>query len=300
NKEYGNASFYVKSDKEDANRIILVLRAGDLFKQNGCIATVHFTVKQDTSTVTIYGGQIDACSAEGASVYFHLDDSPEDGGGKMMSVTVKDSSISEPTPEKGTFVLSNGTVKGNGEIMISVDIKTNDGFAALGLTINYDKDLFAYKKLEVNSKLKDKFELEDINPTDGQIKASFLAKQNITDVGSLLNLTLETKESTPVGTTSDVKITVTQVANHEEESLKGTGAVYTVTLADSSEQMLGDVNNDGKIDREDALCILQYYNDVKALTDDEKTAADVDKNGTVDLVDALRIMKYYNGEISEF
>lgn len=49
-----------------------------------------------------------------------------------------------------------------------------------------------------------------------------------------------------------------------------------------------------------ALCILQYYNNVKELTDNEKTAADVDKNGTIDLVDALRIMKYYNGEISEF
>lgn len=93
------------------------------------------------------------------------------------------------------------------------------------------------------------------------------------------------------------------MADYDEESLNGTGAVYTVALTENTPdpgQKSGDVNNDGNVDLVDALCILQYYNSVKVLTDNEKTAADVDRNGTVDLVDALRIMKFYNGEISGF
>lgn len=273
------------------------------FNQNGCIAAVRFTVKQDTSTITIYGGDIDASSSNATQIYHWADDLTDDGGSKVMSVTVNDTSVPAPTPVTGVFALSDGSVEGTGAISVPIAIKTNDGFAALGLTINYDATLFDYKALEVDSNLKDKIALKDIYPTDGQIKAAFVAGQNITDAGAFLNLTLETKEGAPMGSTSDVTITVTQVADYDEESLNGTGAVYTVALTENTPdpgQKSGDVNNDGNVDLVDALCILQYYNSVKVLTDNEKTAADVDRNGTVDLVDALRIMKFYNGEISGF
>lgn len=234
------------------------------FNKNVCIATVQFTVKQDTSAITIYGGDIDASSSDGdgVQIYHYLTDATDDGGYKMMSASVEDTSAPAPAPTTGTFELSDGTAKGKGEFQIPINIQTNDGFAALGLTINYDTALFEYKTLEVDNNLKDKIALKDVYPTNGQIKAAFIAGQNITDVGSFLNLTLETKEGAPAGTTSDVTITVTQAANYEEKSLNATGAVYTVTLPqDTSEpsgQTLGDVNNDGSIDLVDALCTLHF------------------------------------------
>ncbi len=293
--------------REDSKGVFLwleFLNTDKPFDKNGSVATVRFTVKQDTSAITIYGGDIDASSGDGAQIYHYLTDQTDDGGYKMMSVTIEDTSAPAPTPTTNAFALSNGTVKGKGEISIPIKIQTNDGFAALGLTINYDTTLFDYKVLEVDDNLKDKIALKDIYPTNGQIKAAFIAGQNITDTGNFLNLMLETKEGATAGVVSDVTVTITQAANYEEKSLNATGGVYKVTLAqdtpEPSGQLLGDVNNDGNIDLIDALWILQYYNNVKELTDDEKTAADVDKNGTVDLVDALRIMKYYNGEISNF
>lgn len=303
NDDYGKSSFNLVTFSENSKDVTFIFKSPSGFDQNSCIATVQFKVKQETSAITIYCGEIDASSQSTDADYYYDDDMTDDGGYKVMSVTVNDTSVPAPTPEKGTFALSNGTVEGNGAISVPIAIQSNDGFAALGLTINYDATLFDYKALEVDSNLKDKIALKDIYPTDGQIKAAFVAGQNITDVGAFLNLTLETKESAPIGTTSDVTITVTQVANYDEESLNGTGAVCTVTLAENTSDpgyVLGDVNNDGSIDLVDALCVLQYYNSVKELTDDEKTAADVDKNKTVDLVDALRIMKFYNGEISGF
>ncbi len=305
NNAYGNASFSLTSSSENSKNVCFIFRSSEGFEQNGCIATAQFTVKKDTSAVTVYGGEIDACSTSATdSDYYYLDDMTDDGGYKMMSVTIEDTSAPAPTPTTNAFALSNGAVKGKGEISIPIKIQTNDGFAALGLTINYDTTLFDYKVLEVDDNLKDKIALKDIYPTNGQIKAAFIAGQNITDTGNFLNLMLETKEGATAGVVSDVTVTITQAANYEEKSLNATGGVYKVTLAqdtpEPSGQLLGDVNNDGNIDLIDALWILQYYNNVKELTDDEKTAADVDKNGTVDLVDALRIMKYYNGEISNF
>lgn len=272
------------------------------FNQNGCIATVQFTVKQDTADVTIYGGDIDVSSMDGWA-YLSEDDTTDDGGYKMMSVTVEDTSVPTPAPVTGTFALSDGTAEGIGEIQIPINIQTNDGFAALGLTISYDPAVFDYRALEVDSSLNSRFAGKEIYPADGQIRAAFLADSNITDAGGFLSLTLESKESAVAGTTSDVTVTITQVVNYDEELLNGTGAVYTVTLAEDTPQpsrQPGDVNNDGNIDLVDALCVLKNYNGVMEFTDEEKTAADVDRNGTVDLVDALRIMKYYNGEISEF
>lgn len=303
NDAYGNSSFNLVSHSENSKNVAFIFKSPSDYDQNSCIATVQFKVKQETSAVTIYCGEIDASSQSTDANYYYDDDRTDDGGYKVMSVTVNDTSVPAPTPEKGIFALSYDTVEGNGVISVPIAIQSNNGFAALGLTINYDATLFDYKALEVDSNLKDKIALKDIYPTDGQIKAAFVAGQNITDAGAFLNLTLETKESAPIGTTSDVTITVTQAANYDEESLNGTGAVCTVTLTENTPdpgQKSGDVNNDGNIDLVDALCILQYYNSVKVLTDNEKTAADVDRNGTVDLVDALRIMKYYNGEISGF
>lgn len=270
------------------------------FDRNDCFMIVNFDVKKEVSSTVFYCTNISASDTD--ATYVSEDDEAEDGRLKAMSLTIEDATPSVPT-QTPVLVLKDSDIQGNGEVTIPISIQSNDGFAALGLTINYDATLFDYKALEVDSNLKDKIALKDIYPTDGQIKAAFVAGQNITDVGAFLNLTLETKENAPIGTTSDVTITVTQAANYDEESLNGTGAVCTVTLAENSpepEYVLGDVNNDGSIDLVDALCVLQYYNSVKELTDDEKTAADVDKNKTVDLVDALRIMKFYNGEISGF
>lgn len=292
---------------ESTNCITLQPECLSGFNQNGYMMTINFEVKKEVSSALFYTTDIDASG----DMYTYLteDDEAEDGRKKAMSLTVTDANPSTPSQTAGTFTLSAGTCEGSGEIVVPIKIQSNDGFAVLGLTINYDATLFDYKSLEVDSSLADKIALKDANSTEGQIRAAYVAGQDITDVGSFLNLTLEAKDSAQAGTASDVTVEITQVANYEEKSLDGTGAKYTVTLKDNSVnpnppgpsgQKLGDVNNDGNIDLLDALCILQNYNGVKELDNNAKTAADVDKNGVVDLVDALRIMKYYNGEISGF
>lgn len=58
---------------------------------------------------------------------------------------------------------------------------------------------------------------------------------------------------------------------------------------------LGDVNNDGTIDIEDAVMVINHVNGQKALTTDEEKRADIDKNSDIDIEDAVAIISHVNG-----
>ena len=72
-----------------------------------------------------------------------------------------------------------------------------------------------------------------------------------------------------------------------------------VTVAPAqSTVILGDPNNDGKIDAKDATFILAEYAKLStgaesSLTEAEKTAADVNKDGKSDAKDASAILAFY-------
>lgn len=58
----------------------------------------------------------------------------------------------------------------------------------------------------------------------------------------------------------------------------------------SSAAWLGDVNNDGKINSSDALCVLQYSVGITVKNFD-KSNADVTKDGAINSADALKILR---------
>ncbi|MBN1214721.1 MAG: cellulase family glycosylhydrolase [Candidatus Lokiarchaeota archaeon] len=73
----------------------------------------------------------------------------------------------------------------------------------------------------------------------------------------------------------------------------------TNTLAIStSEVMIGDVNENGRVDIIDSLLIQQYYEGKNVIIN--LTAADVNNNGIIDTIDALIIALYYSKLITEF
>ena len=61
------------------------------------------------------------------------------------------------------------------------------------------------------------------------------------------------------------------------------------------EGMLGDVNNDGKIDQYDYVLVKRHHFNTRTLTDDEATRADANKDGKVDTYDYLLIARHYFG-----
>ena len=101
-------------------------------------------------------------------------------------------------------------------------------------------------------------------------------------------------------------------AAYPKELTKGTYHVYLVgggtAFADSqvasfeydNKYTLGDVNDDGAIDSEDALMALQIFTKIITPTETQRLAADVNRDTTIDSEDALLILRYFVKQITSF
>ncbi len=267
--------------------------------KGGCVATVTYRVKKDVTSTKIYFWAIALTSVTPDE---HRYEVKVEGGYNYDVLTLN---LTDTSDAASKLTLSTTPAQGSEEIIVPINIERNDGFNLLGLDLDYDTSLFTYESLEIAESLQSKISLDSIYeaPGSGRIKASFIALEDITDVGDFLKLKLKVKDGVAAGTSSNVEVGVSQVGNKAETSMSGSGTTCAVSITDAGgeeQPTLGDVNADKKIDLVDAVYILQNYNQVREFTKAQETAADVDKNGTVNLVDALMIMKYFNGEITEF
>lgn len=101
-------------------------------------------------------------------------------------------------------------------------------------------------------------------------------------------------------------------AAYPKELTKGTYHVYLVgggtAFAQSQvasfeydkKYTLGDVNDDGAIDSEDALMALQIFTKIITPTETQRLAADVNRDTTIDSEDALLILRYFVKQITSF
>ncbi len=62
----------------------------------------------------------------------------------------------------------------------------------------------------------------------------------------------------------------------------------------------GDINNDGSINSNDALLVLQYATGTVTLSAAQKASADTNKDNAVNSIDALAILQYATGIITRF
>lgn len=298
-----------------------------------CIGTLHFRVKKKVNATRIYLFFTTLCGAfwnnQDSIEYYQffydnnlsmMDDrtmqawlesgfvvpDAEDAGkgwADILTLNIQDTA-NQPS---STLTLTTTPTQGTSDITVPINIEKNDGFNLLGLTLDYDPALFTYEALEIDDALKSKISLDSVYEAlgSGKIKASFIALDDITDLGSFLKLKLKVKDGVSPGTNSNVGVEITQVGNKAETAMEGNGTTCAVsitgtTTGEEETPAPGDVNADKKIDLVDAVYILQNYNQVREFTNVQKTVADVDKNGTVNLVDALMIMKFFNGEITAF
>lgn len=65
-------------------------------------------------------------------------------------------------------------------------------------------------------------------------------------------------------------------------------------------KLLGDVDNNGKVEAADATLVAQYALELTTLTADQLQVADVSGNGTVSFYDASLIAQYAKGIITKF
>ena len=83
-------------------------------------------------------------------------------------------------------------------------------------------------------------------------------------------------------------------------SNSGTGLTEVCKFSYFVPYTLGDVNDDGAIDSEDALLVLKHFVGIITLDETHKLAANVNGDSAIDSEDALLILKYFVGIISSF
>ena len=98
---------------------------------------------------------------------------------------------------------------------------------------------------------------------------------------------------------SDLNIKVNGEAPAEVFVVYGNNNTHFIAKIKATDYRLGDVNQDGKVNAQDATLILKYLAKKATLTDEQKALADTDRDGYVKASDAVRILKYVTKKINE-
>lgn len=146
--------------------------------------------------------------------------------------------------------------------------------------------------------------------------AAMIADGSATESAKISTVNMQTGEMTDITsavTGEDGKVSLTFAKPGEyvitaympADEITGNSAsplILSLTTVTVSEPtiILGDVNNDGKVDNLDAALVYAYYNGRQAFSAQQLAAADVNGDGKVDNQDAALIYAYYNGKITAF
>lgn len=217
------------------------------------------------------------------------------------------------------------------EIKVPISIKSGSLYAGFRIAFTYNSGLLTYEGYELSQTAGAYVQMitqSDPIPSSNLItrNIALVSSRDINQPGEFIYLKFKTASGVASGVGgANLTITLYEAVNQSRAPMtytltSGTNSQSgTTTLAQTLNQNIpitfttrqvlrGDVNYDGKINLVDALMVMQYYNGIRELSQEEKQnevgseyeRADVNQSGTVTLVDALLILKYYNGEISTF
>lgn len=290
--------YRMKDIGEPFDRLLIYANAArevGVFSENGYFITFPFQVKQAFEKTTIRLENIDVCTEDYGAAYTEDIECTVNG-----TKGIGDASI--------VFAADAKEGKAGEIVEMPLLLTQNSGFNAIGVTIAFDSSICTYNGLDIGEKFKDKVALQSIYevPGKGILKASFIAAENITDIGTFLSVSFRIKDGMAEGNTCNLRVGLEQITNKEESAVYAEGVITSIMVTGEKEEeetveyISGDVNEDGNINLTDAVYILLHYNGEMTFSEARTLAADTNGDEIVNLLDALQVMKYFNGEISAF
>jgi hypothetical protein len=216
------------------------------------------------------------------------------GNGDTVTLTVKADADTASSAVNG-YALS---IAYNSDVLEPVSVKESDG--TTDATDDTGSVLYAENKLDSGV-----FVASTVSTTDSDAVAVAWADASPVDVtdGKELAVITFSVVDTDVDST-EVQVAVkadasssTELVTHSEEA-----AAATITLG--ADYLLGDINNDGKINVTDSGLLFQYVSGSVTLESlDEKypgvsNRADITANGKVDVLDNTILFQYVSGSRS--
>lgn len=260
------------------------------------------TAAETTTTVDIVAEEV----TNQAGDVFVLDEAKA-----YSQVTITRKSQNTGSTERTKLViLGTESVSGYDMITVPVNLMVNEGFSSLGISATFDPAKLIYDSVVISDVYRNNVQLDSytMSQTGSKLTVNLTSKGDIKTTGTLMYLNFRVSNlpaasgtgtqasATKLGPTPVVLNveTVDKLTPSELQYVATTTSTVTIT---EREHLAGDVNGNNRIDLIDVLYVIQYYNDVKKLTDVEFRAADMDKNGVVNLIDARIMLQYYDSEL---
>ena len=182
-------------------------------------------------------------------------------------------------------------------VEVKIDISGNPGITALQLDVVYSSDDLELVAINDGELFNDSISHSPLSESEPVISWYAKDSSDSDKNGTLAVLSFKIKEGA-----SDSSVGVVynsaDVFNSKFTDIHFDTADGKVSVSEG--YLLGDVNNDGKIDVTDATLVQMIAAEVVVPTEAQKAAGDVNKDGSVDVSDATLIQMYAAETITHF
>lgn len=269
-----------KGDFED----VIAITDGMLAVDNATIDTTLVDTYEDVVTITIPANTVSK-------------------GGKfsVAEETVIKGAVNVVNEISPVITVSNVKTKPGNQVEVTVSLEKNSGFADLNIEIGYDSDVMTLVDAKSSSEVTGYFtpaENYAVNPYN----MSWDNTGNITYNGVIATLTFDVSDDAPTGV---YPITVDYYKGIDgnyvdgedinyDENEKPIVFIYVNGGVAVASYMIGDVNDDKKINSKDATYLLRYLADWEDIGWVEQ-AMDVNGDNAINDNDAIHLLRYLAG-----
>lgn len=188
----------------------------------------------------------------------------------------------------------------NQEVAVPLIVENNTGMACFRFRISYSVTALSLIAVEQGKDLNQGTFVYDSDLEKQTVTFLWYNTTNVTAQGeiALLKFKVVSEESGVFPLT--VSWLPQDILDQERNPLNSVVKNGSVSVIKPVTYVLGDINNDTKIDAKDALMALKFAVGKAELTDVQKLAGEVDGKEGINAKDALEILKYAVNKITQF
>lgn len=216
------------------------------------------------------------------------------GSDKVLDITVNEGKVTIQAIKKQIVVASGKGYLGK-QVSVPISLKNNPGIASMLLSVNYDTSVLQLVSVTDGEKLGEALHSDTLNAIPYTLCwMNSTITENITYNGEIAVLTFKVLDTATLG---DTKIEVSYDYNNDDildcdmNAVKFLTVDGTITISDV---LLGDVNDDGKVNLRDGMVLQRYIARWSGYTADtiNMAAADVNADGKVNLRDGMILQRH--------
>ncbi len=200
-----------------------------------------------------------------------------------------------------TASVDNGTVQKGQMVKVPVTITANEYVKSGTITVEYDTAVLDYVGSSIDTELLSSVYVRE--DAAGTLTVVVNAKDYVKFSDTILG-TLNFKGISTVDGAGEIAVTASNLTFVSDYDMSDITVINDLTATAGSVDvsiLMGDVDENGKINIYDAVAVLEYVAGTKTLSEAQLAAANVDAtDAAVTLADATRIVKYVARVITSF